>query len=168
MATVCMLVVVLESTLFINKYMPSSNTCCDDGVGDFEDFAELYNSGSQPIDMGGMYVSDDLTDLMQAQIPDDQHGGTTIPAGGFLVIFFNGHPDQGPLHVQPNCPAAVRMLYSLLRMKRPSLMLRYLKRLKKMFPPVGHRVAVITGFYTPYPTPVYQIRKFRMHILLKY
>ncbi len=93
--------VELIGVLVINEFMASSNTCCDDGFGEFEDFVELYNSSASPIDIGGMYVSDDLTDLMKAQIPEGSPDVTTIQPGGFLVVWFDSHTEQGPLHVQP-------------------------------------------------------------------
>ena len=49
-------------TLFINEFLASNDTCCSDEEGEFDDWVELYNSSSNPIDVGGMYVADNLDD----------------------------------------------------------------------------------------------------------
>ena len=47
------------------------------------DWLELYNTTSASINIGGMYLSDDLSDPDKYKIPQ----GTTIPANGHLVIW---------------------------------------------------------------------------------
>jgi hypothetical protein len=61
---------------------------------EFPDWIELYNAGSTPLDMGGMYLTDDLTNPTRFRIPD----GLTIPAGGFVLFYADDDPEQGPFH----------------------------------------------------------------------
>ena len=81
--------------LYINEIMASQTDCCADESGDFDDWFEIYNSTNSSIDLGGMYVSDDLTDPFKSKIPD----GVTIPAHGFLVFWADEQGSQGDLHV---------------------------------------------------------------------
>ena len=79
--------------------MAENENCCDDGNGENEDFIELNNYGMEAIDIGGFYFTDDLSDSTQYQITDSSASETTIDAGGFLVIWADKDPEQGPLHV---------------------------------------------------------------------
>ena len=79
--------------------MAASLNCCDDGTGEYEDFIELYNYGMEAIDIGGFYFTDNLTGSFLYHITDSSASETTINAGGFLVIWVDADPEQGPLHV---------------------------------------------------------------------
>jgi hypothetical protein len=57
-------------------------------------WVELYNNGTGPVDIGGLYMTNDLDNPAAWRIPDD----TTIPAKGFLVIWADGALVTGPLH----------------------------------------------------------------------
>ena len=46
------------------------------------DWIELFNPTATDIDLGGAHLSDDASDLAKFTLP----AGTTVPAGGFLVI----------------------------------------------------------------------------------
>jgi hypothetical protein len=80
--------------LFINEFLASNNTVNQDERGQYEDWVELYNAGALPLDVGGMYLTDDLSQPTRWRIPD----GTIIPAGGFLLIWADGDLGDGPLH----------------------------------------------------------------------
>ncbi len=84
----------------INEFMASNNS--DSGIsdpqGDFDDWLELYNLGDQPINLAGMHLSDKLDDPNKWQIPTGYPTDTTIPANGFLVIWADEEPLDGPLH----------------------------------------------------------------------
>ena len=65
-----------------------------DQDGDFDDWIELYNNGSSPIDLEGYYLSDDPEDVMQWAFP----AGTEIAANGYLVVWADEDEDQSGLH----------------------------------------------------------------------
>jgi len=46
------------------------------------------------IDLGGLYLTDDLTDPTQFQIPD----GVTITGGSFLLFYADNDTEQGDQH----------------------------------------------------------------------
>ena len=68
-------------------------------AGDYPDWLELYNAGNVPVNIAGWYITDSFDELTQCQIPDTDEATTTIPVGGFLVIYCDGYPEEGPLHV---------------------------------------------------------------------
>ncbi|MFK7934654.1 MAG: chitobiase/beta-hexosaminidase C-terminal domain-containing protein, partial [Saprospiraceae bacterium] len=86
-------------TLAVNEFMASNGSTIADEFGDFDDWVEIYNFGSQPINIGGLYLSDDLLEPNKWQIPTTNPTLTTIPADGFLIVWFDGEPTQGELHV---------------------------------------------------------------------
>ena len=85
--------------LCINEFLASNDTTNEDEFGGFDDWFELFNGTDAAIDIGGMYVSDDLTDLTKCQIPTTEPALTTVQPGAFLLIWADGETDQGVLHV---------------------------------------------------------------------
>ena len=86
-------------TLYINEFLASNDSCLADEYGEYDDWIEIYNPGSTPVDIGGMYITDDLTDPTKWQIPTTAPDTTTIPAGGFLLLWADKQPEQGVVHV---------------------------------------------------------------------
>lgn len=89
--------------LYINELMANNTLCCPDAAGgkeEFNDWVEIYNAGEKPVDIGGMYVSQNNDKPLGFQIPKTNSESTTIPAGGFLIIWADGTPEQGELHLK--------------------------------------------------------------------
>jgi hypothetical protein len=84
---------------FINEFLASNDTCFADEHGDFDDWIEIYNAGNIAGDIGGMYFTDDLTELMNSQIPTTFPDSTTINPGEYLIIWADKEPEQGILHL---------------------------------------------------------------------
>lgn len=87
--------------LFINEFLAVNSSCCPDnasGTNEYDDWIEIYNAGSTAVNIGGMYVSDNKTNPFKYQIPADEPMLTTIPAGGFLIIWADNQSEQGALH----------------------------------------------------------------------
>jgi hypothetical protein len=79
--------------LFVNEFLARNNTVNEDEFGDFDDWVEIYNGSAETINMFEMILTDDLGDLEKFTFPD-----TIIPAGGFLLVWCDGEPHEGPLH----------------------------------------------------------------------
>lgn len=94
----------LTGTLFVNEFMADNDTILEDPdeAGSYPDWIELYNPGSETIDLGRLYLTDDLTDPTQFQIPD----GVTIAGGGFLLFYADDNTDQGDQHTNFKLSAA--------------------------------------------------------------
>ena len=43
--------------LIINEFLASNDSCCTDESNDYDDWVEIYNDTSDPIDIGGMYFT---------------------------------------------------------------------------------------------------------------
>jgi hypothetical protein len=85
--------------LYVNEFLASNATGLTDPVGNFDDWIEIYNAGSTPVDLGGMYMTDDLAVTNKWQIPTTDAATSTVPAHGYLVIWADSEPAQGVLHV---------------------------------------------------------------------
>ena len=80
------------TTLFINELMASNSTTILDPQGDDDDWIELINTGTEAIDLGGMYLSDKTSSPLKWQFP----AGTTIAAGGYLLIWADDDDGDSP------------------------------------------------------------------------
>ena len=89
----------IKAQLSINEILASNSTVLADNAGEFDDWIEIYNAGGQDINLAGYYISDDLTDPIKWQIPLDDPSLTTVSAGGFLILWADNDPDQGPHHI---------------------------------------------------------------------
>jgi CotH kinase protein/Lamin Tail Domain len=84
--------------LVINEFMARNETGLQDPAGDFDDWVEIYNLDSQSADMGGMYLTDNLSNPTKWQVPVGVPAQTTIAPNGYLLIWADGEGGEGPLH----------------------------------------------------------------------
>lgn len=77
--------------LYINEYM-KKNTVLLDEAGDYSPWVELSNPGETDVALGGCYLSDDVAEPDKWQFPE----GTTVPAGGCLLIYLSGKDMTSP------------------------------------------------------------------------
>lgn len=84
--------------IFINEILASNSNINTDEFGEADDWVELYNASSTPIDIGGMYLTDDLSNLVKYYIPPSQSAQTTIPAEGYLLVWCDDQTNQGAMH----------------------------------------------------------------------
>ena len=89
---------ILNATLLINEVVSSNNTFKDE-YGERDDYIEIYNYGSQEVNIAGWYLSDNPGNHKLTQIPTTDLAKTAIPPGGFLIIWCDDAPHQGVLHV---------------------------------------------------------------------
>ena len=69
--------------LVINELMADNESYVSDLEGDYDDWIELYNNGSNPIDLSGYFLSDDLSNIDKWSFPE----GTMIDADQYLIIW---------------------------------------------------------------------------------
>lgn len=69
----------------INEYSCSNLTSYMDNFGNYEDWIELYNSGSAPVNLTGYHLSSKRTNIAEWTF-----GNVTIGANGFLRIWASG------------------------------------------------------------------------------
>src|SRR5439155_295997 len=70
--------------VIINEWMAANTTTLiDPANGHYEDWIELYNFGPVAVDLSGFWMTDNLGQKRNWQIPV----GTTIGPGGFLLVW---------------------------------------------------------------------------------
>ena len=80
----------LSAQLYINEFMAKQDAAFPGPQGDYSDWIEIYNAGSEPVMLGGYYLSDKLDDpTAMYQIPDAYPDSVTVPAGGFILFYAN-------------------------------------------------------------------------------
>ena len=95
-----------EVTLVINELMASNNTSIQDPQGQYDDWIEIHNFGSNPINVGGMYLTDNLSVPTKWRIPDNNPAITIISAGGYLLIWADEDTADTGLHANFKLDAA--------------------------------------------------------------
>ncbi|MHC4499573.1 MAG: PEP/pyruvate-binding domain-containing protein, partial [Planctomycetota bacterium] len=65
-----------EDGLFINEFMADNDHVVQDEHGEYDDWIELYNAGPTAIDLGGMYLTDQMSDPTEWMIPYGITGST--------------------------------------------------------------------------------------------
>jgi len=83
-------------SLIINELMADNDGVYEDPdePGSYDDWFEIYNPSDADVDMGGMFISDNLGNPRKWTVP----AGVTAPAGGYVVFVADGDPEQGALH----------------------------------------------------------------------
>ena len=95
-----------ETTLVINELMASNNTTSRDPQDQYDDWIEIHNYGLDAIDIGGMYLTDNLAAPTRWRIPDNNPAATTIPPGGYLLIWADNDTSDAGLHANFKLSAA--------------------------------------------------------------
>ena len=90
---------ITAQNLFINEFVASNSSTIADESGDYEDWIEIYNLGTTPIDLAGYFITDDPSDLTAWQIPSTNPSLTTVPAGGYLILWADKDTEDGENHV---------------------------------------------------------------------
>ena len=77
--------------LVINEFMADNEITIAGPNANYPDWIELYNGGNVTIDVGGMFLTDDLNDPTAWQIPE----GSIIEPGSYLLVWADNSSDSG-------------------------------------------------------------------------
>ncbi|MCB0050686.1 MAG: lamin tail domain-containing protein, partial [Caldilinea sp.] len=93
-----------QTDLRINEIMASNDTTLvdPDEPDETPDWIELYNPTASPVSLTGMALTDDPADPTKHVITQS----LTIPADGFLILYADNDPKQGPAHLSFGLSAA--------------------------------------------------------------
>jgi hypothetical protein len=80
--------------LVINEFMASNSSTIRDPQGEYDDWVEIYNAEQSAINIGDMYLTDDLSAPTKWMIPN----ATTIPARGYLLIWADNDVTASGIH----------------------------------------------------------------------
>ena len=84
----------LKPAIWINELQASNATTTQDESGAWPDWIELYSGETEPYDLTGCMLTNDLAEPAKQVLS----GGTLVP-GGFLVLWADGDTDQGDDHL---------------------------------------------------------------------
>jgi hypothetical protein len=82
------------TSVAINEIMADNKTTVTDPSAQYEDWIELHNKTNALVDIGGFYLSDDVTHRSKWKFP----AGTTIPANGYLIVWADEDASQLGFH----------------------------------------------------------------------
>ncbi len=80
-------------SLAVNEFMASNDTTIADEAGEFDDWVEIYNFGSEAIYLGDRYLSDKSDEPTQWQFPD-----IWIQANEYILVWCDKDEEQGDMH----------------------------------------------------------------------
>jgi hypothetical protein len=90
--------VVASSGLVINE-VSVSNSLVEDNFGETDDWIEIYNNGTETIDITNYFVTDNLGNKTKHRIVSGNGGETLIAPGTYKLLWADGDVQQGPLHL---------------------------------------------------------------------
>ncbi len=84
--------------LAINEFMASNDGFLPDTQGQFDDWIEIHNYGPDPVNVGGLYLTDNLSVPDKWFISGNGRVATTIPPGGYMLIWADRDTNDSGLH----------------------------------------------------------------------
>ena len=72
-----------DSPIVISEASSQNRTYARSADGECYDYIELYNTSAQSVSLAGYTLTDDPNDLAKYTFPE----GTTIPAGGYCIVY---------------------------------------------------------------------------------
>jgi hypothetical protein len=69
----------------ISEFMASNSRTIADEDGSYEDWIEIYNNGTNIVNLGGWYLTDSKNNLRNWMFP-----ATNLNVGSYLVVFASG------------------------------------------------------------------------------
>ncbi|MFN7974998.1 MAG: CotH kinase family protein [Acidobacteriota bacterium] len=85
---------LVPKPLVINEVVPRNDAGATDELGQHEDWVEIWNRGASPIDLSGMFLSDNPKSPLKWHFRPN----TVMAPGGHLVVWLDGEQTNGTLH----------------------------------------------------------------------
>ena len=92
--------------IVINELMASNVDVVADADGSYEDWIELLNTTENKLSLGGLYLSDDATNLSKWALPNQE-----LPAGSYFIIWADSEDAQGSSHANFKLSSAGESLF---------------------------------------------------------
>lgn len=87
-----------NKSLLINEILVFNDSNYIDDFGERSGWIEIFNASYAPVNIGGMYLTNDLQNPRKYKIPQGDPR-TIIPPRGFIVFFANNKPTHGILYL---------------------------------------------------------------------
>jgi hypothetical protein len=88
--------------LVINEVQSFNNDFVADEYNEYNDWIEILNTGTESIDIGGLFITNSFDTPDMYQIPTSDPKQTTIGPGEYKIIWPDRDTGQGPLHLSFN------------------------------------------------------------------
>lgn len=99
-----------DTPVVLNEFMAANTRTLRDPQGDYDDWIELRNLTSAPVDLSGWYLTDNPNNPRKWAFPP----GTIIPAEGYLLVWADEDVDASPgLHTAFKLSAGGEAIYLL-------------------------------------------------------
>lgn len=99
------LIIVIPEELYINELLADNEldefgNAVDtlDNYGENEDWFEIYNPNTFPVNIAGYYFTDNIENPAKWQVPFGNPDSTTVPAEGWLLFWADEDGNQGVNH----------------------------------------------------------------------
>lgn len=79
--------------LHINEFVASNDTGYRDEAGEYEDWLEIVNTGTEAVNLGGLYLTDTLTNPAKWSLPSEM-----LSPGSTVVFICDEDQEQGDRH----------------------------------------------------------------------
>ena len=86
--------------IVINEFMADNETTITDPQGQYDDWLEIHNLGEETVNLGGMFLTDDLSEPFKWEFPD-----TSLEGGGYLIVWIDDDEEDEGLHANFNLSA---------------------------------------------------------------
>lgn len=98
--------------LYLNEICITNKTYIDE-FRESDDWIEIYNASSHPVDLAGMYLSDKKGNLTKSMIPLDNPEKTTVAGKSYIVFWADNSVDQGANHLGFSLSSSKRQTVTL-------------------------------------------------------
>ena len=92
--------------IVINELMASNVDVVADADGAYDDWIELLNTTENELSLGGLYLSDDATNLSKWALPNQE-----LPPGSYFIIWADSEDAQGSSHANFKLSSAGESLF---------------------------------------------------------
>ena len=89
----------LSTQIFINEFQTDNQSTVKDEFDEYDDWIELYNAGNTKVNLGGLYITDDFSNLTKFQIPSTNDGSNILNPKDHLIFWADNSIDQGSNHL---------------------------------------------------------------------
>ncbi|HET9052930.1 MAG TPA: lamin tail domain-containing protein, partial [Cyclobacteriaceae bacterium] len=84
--------------IVINEFSTSPSALLDN-AGEAEDWIELYNAGSQTVNLAGLFITDNLNNRTKYQLPEGEGDELIVEPGEYKILWADEDLGQGADHV---------------------------------------------------------------------
>ncbi len=98
---------ITPGDIVINEFMASNDTTVADQDGEYDDWIELYNNATTPIDISGYRLSDDINDFTLFSFPN----GTVMQPDEYIIVWADKDGGQSGHHADFKLSAGGETIY---------------------------------------------------------